>query len=645
MSRPHLNKFAAIALLLLSSSASAYAAPIEPTDLTLFPQGEDTEIIDAEIARLRIEIEILLTTISALPDSDSLEAALLQSILQDLNNQLAVALIKKEELAQEPEVVPTVTPSDPKQVIPTIDPTIAIDPTGTPFTRGTPNQEYFDKHPELKPFYDKAWEPQSDLYSSPVVHTEVIELGYVGETEGYASIEQQLVFGSTRDGLSRDNPASSFWYANPQVDLPDDGEYGLNVERPHKGKGLIVMNQDDFKTHLSRGIDDLVKAGLTEAEIISNNLEWAHKLNTVIQRGYHQWLRHLDYDPPKLDNSDGIREFEIGIEDLKGNGIGQHRRESKHKIKPLTWFQKHVYNPFLTLFGREPLEPEVETIITLDKIFIDSEWLLEAYHDFSVGNRQEAKAALNRLNHLITHEAAHQFGYLHPNGDTNGCSPGLKCHAPPGSGSVVSYDHHRGLSVNYGVTEEDVKHIPNATYNDEPSSVYEVSRFSPIGKYGVWITHTFHVTGKTKTEAFFDENYSVTDAITAQGFVSSSSWDDQLPSISATYSGTDNFVGADMSAHSLGALLRADANLTYTSNSPISGDMSLTVDNFEVYYNHKWKNLNGSFTYQLGCEANGYCSEDGYTVESWFSSNGRYVGGQVEDIGNEYVGAFLAEKD
>ena len=50
--------------------------------------------------------------------------------------------------------------------------------------------------------------------------------------------------------------------------------------------------------------------------------------------------------------------------------------------------------------------------------------------------------------------------------------------------------------------------------------------------------------------------------------------------------------------------------------------------------------------HRLSCDANGYCgTEDGYTVESWFGSNGQYVGGDIEDIDNEYVGAFAAEKD
>ena len=405
-------------------------------------------------------------------------------------------------------------------------------------------------------------------------------------------------------GLIRVNPASDFWYANPQVDLPNDGQFGFNVERPHKGKGWAKLNENDFITHLQEGRDYLYyNTNLTDDEITSNNFTWTYRIQEAIYTGYHQWLRHLDYDPGELP-----------IE-----------------IKPTGDPREIAY---WTSDG--------------DKVVLGSEWLLNVYYDYSVGNDQQLNAALDQLAWVITHEAAHQFRYNNPNGLTRGCSDGSGCHAPLGSSSVVSYDAHLlGSSVNYGVTEEDVKHIPNATYNDSPFSEYEVSKNSPMGEYGVWITHYFEVTGKTIHGATFGGNYEVFDSISAFGFIDvDNSWDDQLPSGSATYSGTDNFVGADMSHHFLGALLRADANLTYTFGSLTSGDMSLTVDDFEVYHGGIWRNQNGSITYQLECDSTGYCgTEDGYTAESWFGSDGQYVGGQVEDIDHEYVGAFVIEKD
>ena len=443
-------------------------------------------------------------------------------------------------------------------------------------------QAELDKTPEAEPYLDEALLPW-------------YEVKFADDDIG------------GEPGLIRINPSSSAWTANPQVDLPNDGEYGFNVERPHKGKGWVKLNEDEFNAHLLEGTQFLYdNTYLTNDELISGLFTWGYRLYEAIYTGYNQWLRHLDYDPGQLD---------IGIADLGPRAKG-------------------AYYPFT------------------NEVKIDSKWLLNAYYYYSVGNTQQSNAALDELSHLITHEAAHQFGYNNPNGDSEGCGDGSKCHGPIGSGSVTSYDHHKGLSVNYGVTEEDVKHIPNATYNDDPYSDYKVSKDSPMGEYGVWITHYFKVTGKTIPGATFGGDYEVFDSIISHGFVTDSDlWDDQLPSGSATYSGEDNFIGTDMSAHFLSALLRADANLVYQFGSSTSGNMSLTIDNFEVYHqdfnnNPIWRNQTGSITYGLSCEADGYCgTEDGYTVESWFGLDGQYVGGQLEDIDNEYVGAFVAEKD
>lgn len=230
----------------------------------------------------------------------------------------------------------------------------------------------------------------------------------------------------------------------------------------------------------------------------------------------------------------------------------------------------------------------------LNEVVLSSDWLIEnGFYYFAVGNDRQFNASIDQLTWIVTHEAAHQFGYENPNGTTDGCGDGPnppRCHAPYGSGSVVSYDFHYGRSTNYGVIEEDIKHIPNATYNDDPESDYIVTRDSPIGEYGVWITHDFEVTGRTQPGKLFGGDFAVYDSIEAFGFVSNDvAYDDNLPSGSATYSGTDNFVGADMSAHYLGALLRADANLVYQFGTATSGSMSLTVDEFEVYHDHQWK--------------------------------------------------------
>ena len=140
----------------------------------------------------------------------------------------------------------------------------------------------------------------------------------------------------------------------------------------------------------------------------------------------------------------------------------------------------------------------------------------------------------------------------------------------------MSYDHHIENPTNYGVTEEDVSFIPNATYNDNPNSGFTVSKNSAIGEYGVWINHYFVVDGVIYLGEFFGGNFYIRDEVTAHGFIDSDSWDDVIPTGSATYSGQDNFIGADMSSHYLGALLRADANLIYQFGSHLNSNMGTT---------------------------------------------------------------------
>lgn len=85
-------------------------------------------------------------------------------------------------------------------------------------------QADIDKKPEIESFIDYALIPW-------------YELEYVDDIGEYP-------------GLFMVNPSSEFWFASPQVDLPDDGQYRFNIERPHKRKAEIVMNQADTVAHL-----------------------------------------------------------------------------------------------------------------------------------------------------------------------------------------------------------------------------------------------------------------------------------------------------------------------------------------------------------------------------------------------------------
>lgn len=151
---------------------------------------------------------------------------------------------------------------------------------------------------------------------------------------------------------------------------------------------------------------------------------------------------------------------------------------------------------------------------------------------------------------------------------------------------MIGYDSQPsvgGISRFY-VTEEDVRHVPETTWNPETRDEYEVYKFvnlsSGINSWGVWIDHDFEVTGTTAPGDISGGNLDVDDFISATGWIDGTP-SNASPTGNATYSGTDNFLGVDMGQDYLGALLRADANLRYyfTSNT-----MSLHLDNFEAHY-------------------------------------------------------------
>ncbi len=258
---------------------------------------------------------------------------------------------------------------------------------------------------------------------------------------------------------------------------------------------------------------------------------------------------------------------------------------------------------------------------------------------------------------VLSHEAGHQFGYSNPDGIKQGCGGTHGCHAPYGSGSVISYDHQKGGSVRYNVTAEDISHIPGATWNKRGKDRYTVWRSgdpSSIKRWGVWIDHRFRVSGSTVPDTLFGGNFSVVDRITGKGNVWGNHSEDFRPAASATYSGEDNFLGVDLNPDYQGALLEADANLEYEfSSDPTLG---LRVNEFEAYYrdsdgNPKWHDHSfsnwGDFQYMMDCEPGGCSSED---VEAmWYANNdgdpAGWVGGEVDDRRNKYAGSFVAEKD
>ena len=306
--------------------------------------------------------------------------------------------------------------------------------------------------------------------------------------------------------------------------------------------------------------------------------------------------------------------------------------------------------------------PSLDVYAELDLVVLNRNWVVKNYDALWRG-QADASRAIEELFFVLSHEAGHQFDYHNPGGITIGCGDGVtRCHAPYYSGSVMSYDGEKGLSQNYRVTEEDIRHIPNATWNDDDSDIYRVSMLgepSSISTWGVWIKHAFEVSGRTSGAPGpgggpAGGNLSITDQIFGVGAVYGKPSSNVSLTTSATWSGEDNFLGVDMDPDYLGVALRADANLRYTfGNRP---NLALRVNDFEAHYRGDdgiatWHDHNysdwGDFTYNMDCTSGGCSGES--AEANWYASDAGdpsgWVGGVVSDLDNEYAGSFVAEKD
>lgn len=401
------------------------------------------------------------------------------------------------------------------------------------------------------------------------------------------------------------------WYSNPNVDLPRHGRGGIQVTRPQGGASVPRV---EFSPYLAYRLEPYLGTdpdALKRLELMQI-LIWR-----TAQEAYLQWTRHLDYDPGQL---------EVQIGDAPSAGCGHHAAA--------------CYVP------------------SLNKVILGTDWITRAYGRIFQGtaDKEVIDSVHRELFWVISHEAGHQFHYFNPNGIDQGCGGSSGCHAPYGEGSVIGYDALRGDASRYHVTEEDIRHVPNATWKEDDWDEYDVYVFgdnsSDITAYGVWIDHDFEVTGVTQPGDISQGNLDIVDEISALGYVQGNP-SNTLPTGSATYSGTDNFLGVDMGEEYLGTLLRADANLRYTFSS---NTMSLHINNFEAHYakagpatwhDHDFSNW-GDFRYNLQCTSSG-CSGDGVQTK-WYPDTttndpSGWVGGVVDDKVEEYVGSFVAEKN
>lgn len=327
----------------------------------------------------------------------------------------------------------------------------------------------------------------------------------------YDFVDDYIEVGNFDESLS--------WYANLQVDLPDDGDYGLTVTRPLNGKPVAVnITISPYSNY-----------------ILSNEMK--EVLGIFATSAYMQWSRHLTIDPGPL-------ELQIG------------EIPSSHCHGAVACYRSDV-----------------------NKVILGEQWLID--NDFGLKSGwRNAGNIYSELFWVISHEAGHQFGYYNPNGIADGCGGGSGCHAPYGSGSVMSYDLSVGNNARYEVTKEDIDLIPGGLYNDSPLDLYEVyadgETGSGIEKYGVWLGHTFSIDGIADPQ--FNNWFHITDMIASGGWINGTPTNN-IPTGNTTYTG--DFLGTDMNTRFLGSLIRADVNLRYTFSS---NKMNLNIDNFEAHY-------------------------------------------------------------
>lgn len=413
--------------------------------------------------------------------------------------------------------------------------------------------------------------------------------------------------------LTANNPASLSWYANLHMDLPQDGQDGLQVERPQGGAAVPDMQFSPFlRDRLEPGwrFDD---DALERLQITSL---WLWQL---ANKAYLQWTRHLNVDP-------GLLEVQVGDPNI----VTCHSALA-------------CYVP------------------ALNAVILSDDWIATNYanliHSLATGNEAAYRQVAEHLFFVLSHEAGHQLDYMNPDGTMDGCGGATGCHAPYGSGSVISYDHLVGDSVRYHVTEDDIRHVPNATWNSDNVDRYTVTKSgspSSIDSWGVWIDHHFEVSGRTTPGQLWGGNLSIVDEISGIGLVQGKPSENVSLTATATWSGEDNFLGVDFHPDFLGALLRADANLRYSFGE--RPNLSLRVNNFEAHYfgsegvagwhDHSYDNW-GDFQYSMDCTSDG-CSGDSAEAK-WYPSDAGdpsgWIGGVVSDQDNTYTGSFVAEKD
>lgn len=308
-------------------------------------------------------------------------------------------------------------------------------------------------------------------------------------------------------------------------------------------------------------------------------------VRATAKQAFLQWTRHMTESPGYVN---------LAVGETSGCGHGDGCYEYTY-LFAVNREHHHREGPRVTHY---PYEPATERIHADSKLSV-SPWI--------AGDQE-------RLLEVLVHEGGHRFDYYHPDGVGNNCTSSNGCHAPEGSGSVMSYDPDARIFP----TKDDLEYLghPNGippSWNPSTTDEYQVTRPGPEGSgistWGVWINHESRIS-----------NDSVHDQVQAGGFIENPSTS-PLPSGAATYTG--RFLGLDMSTTNLGEVLKAEATFHWPANE-------LTLTDFNAYRNGDWTSGRiGTHTVQPD------------SVASY--SNG-WIAGTVANQEAEYTGSFTAKR-
>ena len=401
---------------------------------------------------------------------------------------------------------------------------------------------------------------------------------------------------------------------DPMTRLPEDRTDGLRIERAPGAKVNITGEYADL-VRLVESAEPILILDPENSAAWHRLVEFEELLIEAVRTGYKQWARHLR--PQTLNVA-----LQIG-DSSNANCGGGHSTVG-------------CYLP------------------GANKVVLTETWMLRQYRTWrsALAYRRGdiATDVFFDVLHLVTHEAGHQFGYQHPQGITEGCgSTTERCHAPYGSGSVLSYDHLLESPTRYAPTKEDVEHIRDGRWNGDPLDRYTVTKTSAalsITSYGFWLDHEFYVTGWTGFGSVAGGNGSVRNEMMVQPFVNGTPSAAHGLRGNASWSG--DFVGYDLHEDAMG-VLTANADLTFRLASQT---MDASFSGFRLWDGDVSRASNlTAYTYSLECDASAclkYTPGDLLVTAEFYrdgSDPSGYTAGIVNDYKLEYAGAFAAEKD